>query len=75
MSDHDMIYATLAMNAVKVPLKTITTRNLSSSTKMDFNVKSLERLSTLAKFFDDPGEVYHAWNLELTNIDAPRTRI
>ena len=68
ISDHDMIYATLSMSVPSGPPKIITIRNFNKFDEWKFQSEIARTLFHVCEVFDDPSDVYHAWNLLLTEI-------
>ena len=75
ISDHDMIYATLSPSIIpRDPPKIITIRNLNKFSERNFQSDIARAPFQVCEDFDDPTDVYYAWNLlftELCNEHAP----
>ena len=68
ISDHDMIYATLLVSAPRAPPKIIKARNFKKFDETKFRRDIENTPFHVCNTFEDPSDVYHAWNLLFTNI-------
>ena len=78
ISDHDMIYATLSASIPRDQPKIITIRNFNKFNERNFQSDIARAPFQVCEVFDDPTDVYYAWNLlftELCNEHAPLKQI
>ena len=77
ISDH-MIYATLSASIPRDQPKIITIRNFNKFNERNFQSDTAHAPFQVCEVFDDPSDVYYAWNLlfmELCNEHAPLKQI
>ena len=78
ISDHDMIDAALSASIPRDPPKIITIRNFNKFSERNFQSDIARAPFQVCEVFDDPTDVYYAWNLlftELCNEHAPLKQI
>ena len=78
ISDYDMIYATLSASIPRDQPKIITIRNFNKFNERNFQSDIARAPFQVCEVFDDPTDVYYAWNLlftELCNEHAPLKQI
>ena len=78
ISDHDMIYAALSASIPRDPPKIIAIRNFNKFSERNFQSDIARAPFQVCEVFDDPTDVYYAWNLlftELCNEHAPLKQI
>ena len=78
ISDHDMIYANLSASIPRDQPKIITIRNFNKFNERNFQSDIARAPFQVCEVFDDPTDVYYAWNLlfiELCNEHAPLKQI
>ena len=74
ISDHDMIYVSLATGVPRDPPKIITIRNYNKSDEREFQTDIARAPFQVCEVFEDPSDAYHKWNLlfkELCEKHAP----
>lgn len=68
ISDHDMIYATLATSVPRDLLKIITIRNYNKFDEREFQTDIDRAPFQVCEVFENPSDAYHSWNLLFTEI-------
>ena len=68
ISDNDMLYASLSASIPRDPPKIITIRNFNKFSERNFQSDIDRAPYQVCEVFDDPTDVYYAWNLLFTEL-------